>query len=243
MTADMRIANWNLKRAATKPRRDAIASTMAEIDSDIWVITETNDRITPADGFHLVAQTGNRVPEREGERWVSIWSRFEGEQRETRDAEYAACAVIPQSGRSLAIYGTVLPWRGSAWGKYPSTDATAYGAAMAAQSADWKQLAKSNDLCVAGDFNQDLSDLHYYWSRAARQHLRAALERCNLSAVTGGDADPVRRLTKGAEACIDHICLSPALKPRLTGEAVAWRPLVGGRHISDHPGVHIDLAD
>lgn len=52
----MRIATWNLERPSRRswkrlPRQRA---RMAEVDADIWVLTETRASIAPADGFRGV---------------------------------------------------------------------------------------------------------------------------------------------------------------------------------------------
>jgi hypothetical protein len=163
-----------------------------------------------------------------------------------RDEKYSACAIITlSSGALLAVFGTVLPWRGSRWRGLPSANACAFDAALGVQSQDWRDLNADRSLaglCVAGDFNQDLSATHYYWSRAARRSLRAALENNDLVALTAGDADPVRVQSNNAAACIDHICLSSAIASR-TDEPHAWSPVIDGHRLSDHPGIQVDIFD
>jgi endonuclease/exonuclease/phosphatase family metal-dependent hydrolase len=89
---------------------------------------------------------------------------------------------------------------------------------------------------VAGDFNQDLADTHYYGSRANRRQLTAALQRAGLVALTGSGGDPVR-MGSAPNACIDHICMSAS--PRWLFRSVSrWPDLSNAdRRISDHFGV------
>ena len=237
----MRIANWNLERASSAWRRDAIMKKIACVDADIWILTETRDSLTPGATHSCVASSRSRAL---GERWISIWSRYPGVQRPTSDDEYAACAILDVGARGqIALYGMVLPWAGSTWGGHPSANATAYRGAVDAQSGDWIALGKAfTDVCVAGDFNQDLSTKHYYWSAEARRVLRAALTKSNLEAMTGGEDDPVRRITDGAAACIDHVCLSSSLASRSSGGAQAWSGTIDTRRVSDHPGIYVDLT-
>jgi endonuclease/exonuclease/phosphatase family metal-dependent hydrolase len=213
--------------------------------ADIWVLTETRLSMSPGAAYRCVASSGARQAIGSGsERWVSIWTSLpEGERRDTRDPEYAACAVFPvPSGGTIAVYGTVLPWVGHVWRGHPSNGARAFCAALSAQAQDWRELAGEEvALCVTGDFNQDLSERHYYGSATGRRQLRNTLSECGLTAVTAGADDPVRRLGDGAHACIDHVCLSDALRARMAEPARAWLPERDGRRLSDHPGITVEL--
>lgn len=243
----LRIATWNLERATTAQKRLDAQERMAEWDADIWVLTESRDDVVPRGQFRAIARSALRPGGSRDERWVTIWTRVEDADAAslpTQDSEFTACATFPGMPRGpLTVYGTVLPWSGSIWRGYPSAGAVAYGAAIDVQAIDWRELGERGEVCVAGDFNQDLVDRHYYWSGAAREHLARALNASQLTAATGGDTDPVRRLTDGAAACIDHICLSPSLNSRLASPPIAWASERGGRRISDHPGVMVVLAD
>lgn len=218
-----------------------------QIDATIWVLTESRDSVSPGAGFRLVAKSQANVRGENDERWVSIWTSLpDSRSRPTRDEEFAACAEIVVGRSVLAVYGTVLPWRGSKWREHDSANASAYRAALAAQVADWRDLrgeAGANGLCVTGDFNQDLSDKPYYWSQGTRQLLEHSLAQLELVAVTRHPIDPVRELMGGERACIDHICLSRNVADRQIGRAHAWAPTHGERELSDHPGVWIELAD
>jgi hypothetical protein len=240
----IRIANWNLRRAGEGRQAD-LRWCMQQQEADIWVLTETRLSMSPGDSYRCIASSDVRQAIGSGaERWVSIWTSLPGgEQRRTGDSEYSACAVLADpSGGILAIYGTILPWAGHSWGGHPSAGARAYCAALAAQAEDWRRLAEETEaVCVTGDFNQDLSDKHYYMSAEARRQLRRTLSECGLTAVTGGADDPVRRLGDGTHACIDHICLSSALESRMTGRSTAWPAKRDGRTLSDHPGVLVEL--
>lgn len=242
----LRIANWNLDRARVPLRRDSIREQVAAVQAHIWVLTESRDAMDPGTGYRRVAESLAHARGDNDERWVSIWTNLSGATwRQTSDEEYAACAIIDISPAArLAVYGTVLPWRGSVWLDRPSAKACAYGAALSVQAQDWSELRRQSDLvgvCVAGDFNQDLSDTHYYWSDAARELLRRALDANELCATTSDPTDPVRKMSEGREACIDHICISRSLVGRQTGGAHAWSPVVKGRALTDHPGVWIEL--
>jgi len=103
-------------------------------------------------------------------------SHFFGSTVQTKDPERTACARIESpDGFILYVYGTVLPWRGSTWGEFPSAGGKAFTKALAVQKADWSDLLTNHpeaSLCVDGDFNQDLLDSrHYYSSKIGRKAL------------------------------------------------------------------------
>ena len=244
----LRIANWNLDRATESWRRDCIRERMAKVNAQVWVLTESRDSVAPGTAYDRVAESVAYARGDNDERWVSIWTSLSNAiPLKTRDERFSACAIInTAAGVAVAVYGTVLPWRGSTWRDVPSAGARAYKAALHAQAQDWRELVETpwlRGVCVAGDFNQDLSDTHYYWSREAQALLRREFVACKLDATTGDPTDPVRRVTDGAAACIDHICLSRGLLDRQSGKSRAWLPIEHGRTLSDHPGVWIELKD
>ena len=154
-----------------------------------------------------------------------------------------AVRVVPPIGTPLAVYGTVLPWLGSSWRGIPSEDGRAFAAALEVQASDWRGLRASHadhDLLVCGDFNQDLSDKHYYGSAANRERLRAALELAGLKALTGGENDPVQTECP-TRACIDHICLSANALWRAVGVRRFPQLDAPDKRVSDHFGVVIEL--
>jgi hypothetical protein len=242
----IRIANWNLDRASSGERARRIHELIDEVQADIWVLTETRDSVCPGDGYRQVAGSAANARGDNDERWVSIWTRLAvADARPTNDEEFSACAVIQHDEvGSLAVYGTVLPWRGSVWREHRSADAAAFRAALQAQARDWNRLRddpRVNAVCVAGDFNQDLSAKHYYWSATARSALRAALLECDLTPLTADDDDPVRSRTNGKDACIDHICITSSLATPAVSIS-ARLPIVDGHRLSDHPAIIADLS-
>ncbi|MEI6236139.1 MAG: endonuclease/exonuclease/phosphatase family protein [Planctomycetota bacterium] len=243
----IRIANWNLDRATEKWRQKAIHIELENINADIWILTETRDSISPGHGFKRIAcsQSDSSGEHEADESWVSIWSRLPlVEEFTTTDPVYSACATIKLPNKMpLTVFGTVLPWRGRSWNGHPSAGAIAFSAALNVHQGDWEAIRKKHEgaLCVVGDFNQDLSEKPFYWSRKAFHALNRAIKDSELVAVTGFDADPVRTLTDGEKACIDHIFFSNRLVSENSTRSEAWAPNVGGRKLSDHPGVFVNL--
>lgn len=241
----MRIANWNVNHARESGRRDALRKVMDSIGADVWILTETHASLEPRPHYRCIARSAASAELNKDESWVSIWSRIPlFEARSTADPTFSAAATLKRGdGSALTVFGTVLPWRGRRWGGFPSAGARAFEEALRCQQADWAAATRDprNAVCVAGDFNQDLSTKPYYWSRKAYDLLRAALRESGLTAATGDPTDPVRSLTNDAAACIDHICLSQSLTELRAARSVAWSPTLDGRVLSDHHGVYVDV--
>lgn len=234
------MATWNLQRPVQRSRRERIEAQLRLIEADVWILTETVVDLSPGDGYQCVTSIGSDRRCRADEAWIAIWSRLPltplllcGDR--VRSA--AALVTLPDCP-PLVFCGTVLPWRGSRWGDHPSAGARAFEAALAAQQTDWGRLRKAHgELCVAGDFNQDLSGKPYYWSGRARHLLQASLEANSLRCATA-DPDPVRTLTNGIRASIDHICIP---KRWSSSKAEAWDMGAGSNRLSDHYGAYIDV--
>jgi hypothetical protein len=241
------LATWNLARPF-KPgarRNSLIADHMGRVAADVWILTETHDSITPWPDLGGVSTNGSDRPSAPGERWVTLWTRFPLEPLPTTSdpVRSVAARIFPPQSVPLIVYGTVLPWLGSKWRGISSVDGEAFAAALETQASDWRALTNAypdHDLVVAGDFNQDLANSHYYGSRANRQRLRDALERAGLLALTAGEKDPVRAQSAPL-ACIDHICLSAGSRWRPTA-TYRWpdhpKP---DRRLSDHFGIAVSL--
>jgi hypothetical protein len=76
MNHTITIATWNLARpgAARYRRNQAILDKIAEVNADIWVLTETNESIQ-IDGYSCLATPATSL-RRPGERATMIWSRW-----------------------------------------------------------------------------------------------------------------------------------------------------------------------
>ncbi len=243
----LRIATWNVERPklSEATRRARLLEAMQTMPADIWVLTETHTAFSPVPGFASVRTQGVDRPGEPGETWVAIWSRFPMQPvAQTSDpCRAVAVRITPPDSRDLIVYGTVLPWLGSAWQGIPAVGGAAFSAALAAQLADWLSMQQDNpgcDFILAGDLNQDLATSHYYGSRKNRIALQTALITAKLQCLTAAALDPVPKHAP-SRASIDHICASKGLTP--IGPAVSWpmtdRPQ---RNLSDHFGVLAELA-
>ena len=55
--------------------------------------------------------------------------------------------VQPPGRRPIIVYGTVLPWIGSSWGKFPASKGEAFAAALEVQKQDWTRLQADHREC------------------------------------------------------------------------------------------------
>jgi hypothetical protein len=241
----LKLATWNVERPTQPRRRIALRSYIDSVDADVWVLTETHDDLV-LELPHVHSSTPGRDDGiNQQERWVSIWSRYPIQALSCSDPTRTAAAVVtPPDADPFIIFGSVLPWMGSAWRAHPSAGGVAFREAVACQLKDWRRFRREFPdaaLFVLGDLNQDLADSHYYGSRANRAVLEAALNELGLTAVTGGSADPVRR-DAGPRALIDHIC---ALKDSgwTPNAPVRWPETPAPQRVlSDHFGVVVEFT-
>ncbi len=244
----LKIANWNLERVEPSLGRcSAIRRHMANVDADVWILTETHDQVAPGDDY---SATFSGEPDRQskpGERWVGIWSRLPVQPLPSFASDSARCAaarlVHPTHG-DIVVYGCVLPWHGSTWRGIPSLGGAAFAVALDLQRADWRRLRNAfpnASLIVAGDFNQDLAARHYYGSRKNRRLLEDTLEEAELEVVTAAGNDPVAR-DSAPYACIDHICVSRSSQWRLLSTKRWPDSSMPEKRLSDHFGIVVELG-
>jgi endonuclease/exonuclease/phosphatase family metal-dependent hydrolase len=250
----LRIATWNVERPkrSEATRRDRLLKAIQSVQADIWILTETHTSISLGPDFTAVStQQADRAHE-SGESWMAIWSRFPMELAAPTSDPCRAISVriMPEGGRSLIVYGTVLPWLGSPWQEIPAAGGAAFSAVLSAQCADWLSLQQENpdcDFILAGDFNQDLGTSHYYGSKQNRLALQSAIPlegfaiaTAKLRCLSAAALDPVPKHAP-SNASIDHICVSKGLHP--VGCSISWptteKPQKG---LSDHFGVLAELA-
>ena len=240
----MRIATWNLEslRRLTPERDAAFRQAMANVDADVWVLTETWNDFPPLLGYQLVAQSSEatdlkRWPNR---CWVSIWARVSLAAYALQvhsQPDRLACGRFEMPGRrDIVVIGTVLPWgNDTLW-----SGAAGFCAALAAQATEWERLRGGPDSCtflVAGDFNLAIPYQRYYGSRRGAEALAETMQRHNLVCLTPGN-EPMKE-----EPRIDHICMERnGLKSSVVPQAGAWTiPMIDEKPVTDHVGVFVDL--
>jgi endonuclease/exonuclease/phosphatase family metal-dependent hydrolase len=243
----LRIATWNVERP--KPRGwkipPAQRERMAEVNADIWVLTETHvDHQPTAEHTHSAFSPPHPERRPDHERWVGIWSRWPLieliDPQAHRRGSLAVEVTTPWG--PVIVYGTVLAWANERhfddgqsapmWG--------VHNAEVHRQTAEWVAIANSNPgvpFVVAGDFNQDRDGSGWYGSAQARHAVTDGLAAAGLECVTAFDAVAEGRLSR---PLIDHVCLSHDWAYRTTVE-LAERVDVLGRRLSDHPTVTVEI--
>lgn len=244
-----RVATWNLQRCAATKRRqaDAQAQRMADVDADIWVLTETYvDRSPGADfaGVHSPPHPTRRSTA--DERFTSIWSRWPivevGDPASRRRGTIAATVTTPFG--PLIVYGTVIPYaheRHHDDGR-PATSWEVHLAEIGRQEAEWNMLRTRHPdvpLIVAGDMNQARSGRpRAYGTTNTRAALTGAMQSAGLRCLTEGDFVAAGVLQRSS---VEHILVSNHLSGM--GPALVWdRSDTGDRKLSDHPTVAVDLT-
>jgi hypothetical protein len=112
----LRIATWNLMEPpASGTRREELLKKVKEIDTDVWVFTETHPSFSPGENYCCVSRSDAATePGCDSiKHWVAIWvkSPLKATYEATSDHYRTACAKISlPNGQSAYIYGTVLPW-------------------------------------------------------------------------------------------------------------------------------------
>ncbi|MED5373917.1 MAG: endonuclease/exonuclease/phosphatase family protein [Myxococcota bacterium] len=239
----LRVGTWNLERLKRldSERHRRQRAWMDRVGAELWILTETHREL---ERFGARGVLSAPAPElTEAEAWVGIWSRHPLEPLQAvGDPTRSAGALLRLPTGPVIVAGSVLPWRGRAWGDQPAAGAVAFCAALEAQARDWaawREASPGAPFILAGDLNQDLAHFAYYQSAAAKEALGEVLERAGLRCLTGHESDPVALATSGRRASIDHICVA-GLAAR--GQPQIWPPSgePEGR-TSDHVGVAVEL--
>lgn len=240
----MRIATWNLDHVRPGGRRtQRIRDAINWVGADVWVLTETHREFSPGESYVSWASSVEAQDRPQGECWVSIWVRrgisaaplrLFGEPQRS-----AAVRITGVSGRDLAVFGTVLPWRGDCVSSVRG--ATRFEEAVSWQQRDWLALTNEADLCIAGDFNQELSAGGPVGTKRGMAVLNAVLASHSLVCLTANASDPL--LQRGWRTSIDHILVSKRLAKNASVVAT-WpeeHPLPSG--MPDHYGVCAALGN
>jgi hypothetical protein len=238
----MRIGTWNVWHAYEN-RLPAIKEVLDAHPAHLWVFTETHDDLAPANCKNVAKSTERPKLSfniRDGSRWVSIWSAFDGEQVfvEGGDNERTAIALLNLgSGRQMVVYGTVLPWEGDR--RIPGW--TEFLRVVPQQCEEWRKLRQRYPdaaLCIAGDYNTDMIGQlgQYGGTGPGVDSIKSCFAECGLFWAT----TPERIAGKLAKDPIDHIALPRAWQERTT-VVDAW-PANKPLH-SDHSGLVVLVED
>lgn len=235
----MRIGTWNVEYAAVEAKNRLRLQRLHQADADIWVLTETHDRLD-LPGYAAVSSPPSR---RGGGRWVTIWSRLPVvETIPTIDPDRTVAAIVEAPPGPMVVYGTVMPWHSDPGREGTAKNWTEHYRVIPEQGVEWRRLLERHPgvhLCVAGDLNATVGYSGYYGTKFGRQLLADALDGAGLVCVT--------REENGREGLvvrpfIDHVCMSRELGESAT-IVDAWEGTVDGVRLSDHSGVVVVVTD
>lgn len=189
----MKIATWNVERLKHRKSLDKILSAIDDIQADILVLTETDERIEPnyRYSFHTPklcdAPPNLHMPGRYKdyavadayavtENRVSIYTNYPCiKQYETYDKYTALCVELETEAGNLLVYGTIIGIIGNRDESFMKD--------LLLQTQDYERLSKIGNMCVCGDFNCSFSD-NYYFTNLGRDTLLSSFAQNRISMLT-----------------------------------------------------------
>ncbi|MUG98780.1 hypothetical protein F7734_43415 [Scytonema sp. UIC 10036] len=233
MLTSLRIATWNLEKPSPNgwSKNPSILEKIHEINADIWILTETNDAINPGEYYSQAASYSK--PEWNGFKRTTIWSRLPIMRNwQTYDPWTGVCAEIFTPIENLLVYGTIITYAHDGVLNQEAKIWERHYESIQSHSRDWRKLNKLLPLCVAGDFNEALSQPFSYGTPKGREMLNKGLEQSNLVCVTANNELGYN---------IDHICLSLKWAKRVKNVNKWQAYKTNGNPVTDHFGVFVDL--
>jgi len=218
----MKIATWNVERPYKNNRRvSAIEKCLKEIDSDIVILTETNELLDFGSGYtsyHSAIPSDAMYMPRE--KRVSIYSRYEAIEKITVSNDSTSlCISLKTPLGELSVYGTVIGIYGNRTKEFTEN--------LSEQVNDFVRISSTNSLAICGDLNISFSD-NYYFTENGRQVLTTTFKNSGLV-----------NLTAGIPENIDHIILPENFIQDRKIDVECWNI---DKKISDHIGVAITVS-
>ena len=219
----MRIATWNVERLKHKTALAEMKRSIGNVDADILVLTETDQRLHPEYRFcyetskmaayepDIYAPTENRV---------SIYTDYPCiRQHTTYDANTAICVELETEKGNIIVYGTIIGVYGNRHSSFMPD--------LERQMGDLLRLSRlDTPVCFCGDYNCSFSD-NYYFTSAGRNAILNGLNTCNISI-----------MTKRQPECVDHIALTEGFVGNGKVEIAEWNQM---KTLSDHKGIVISF--
>lgn len=244
MVGGVKVGTWNVAYGRGPIVNQRRRSELDRHPADVWVLTETHASLSPGDDYesfstHARPAAGNAKLDHDSA-WVTIWAKSMLRPRlledVTSDPVRTVAVAITIDQRSVAIYGTVLPW-------YTDSGPRTADMEIERQAKEWSACRGDHaGLIVAGDFNLDLGLKHYYGSARAKAAMRGALRDNGLSAVTTSKHHVGHCGPNKACSLIDHIAATGRLAQRGTTNPIIFGPrTIDNKPLSDHSGVVVDL--
>jgi hypothetical protein len=235
----MQIATWNLERGGrTKAAQAAQAVALKELRTEVTVFTEPGSRFHAGHG--VVTSPPTRPRSREAEPWIAILGEGVEPVLDLPYDRLAAAAKVTAGGRSMIVYGTVLPWltvltHAPEVVQAGESSFDAFVRVLKEQVTDILELQRKYDMPLvwAGDFNQSLSGLLAGGSLARRRALVEALDRLGMAAWNGEAQHALPELR-----AIDLICGPRHLVPLSVTRLDPTRDAV---KMTDHAGYSVEI--
>lgn len=220
---------------------------MAEVDADIWVLTETHVGHAPSDDHrHVVFSPPSPGRVDDPERWTAIWSRWPLTELTDPAPHHhgTVAATVETPAGPLIVYGTVIAWANEPTldDGTPATMWKVHLAEIERQGSEWKAIRSrypAVPLVVAGDFNQNRDGHQWYGTTEGRERLGDALEQAKLTCLTA--IDVVAKGLLESDRLIDHVCVTDDLKDDHKVHCMEKVDDMEQR-LSDHPTVIVDLT-
>lgn len=245
----VKIGTWNLERPKKNSWKKVPAqlSQLADVDADIWILTETRPDYKPSNA-HLHSACSPSDPERlTGEEcWTAIWSKWPLDEIKDPASHKrgSVAAIVETPYGKLIVYGTVLAWHAERINDKGEEvrNWQVHMDEVRRQGSEWVQIReKYPDLpmVVAGDFNQSRDGSRWYGTKAVREELSKKLDLANLRLVTEDDAVKKRWLKD--QHLVDHIGLSSDVS--LVGDPLCRERInEDGVRMSDHPLIAVNIT-
>ncbi len=224
----LKIATWNIERLKVKSKLDDIITACDEIDADILVLTEADERIRLPGYAYCYCTKPPVDPNPEDisvdygptERRVIVYTKTPCvEQYTTYDESTAICLEFEMERGNLLVYGSII-------GIYGNRSPYFWNE-LNRQLADIKGLVDDgHQVCVLGDYNCSFAD-KYFGSDDARKKILGCYK----------DYD-IKLLTKDRMECIDHIAISSGFLGCAEAEISEWNC---DRSLSDHKGIAVEF--
>ncbi|MCD7827620.1 MAG: endonuclease/exonuclease/phosphatase family protein [Clostridiales bacterium] len=224
----MKIATWNVERLEHKSKLGAIVSACQREDADIFVLTETDERIRLSGYpfcYSTVPPLDHELPPylmpvhyAPTERRVMIYSKYPCiRQHSTYDESTAICVELETEYGNLLVYGSIIGIHGH---RKPFFMDELHG-----QMTDLRRLAaEGHQICFLGDYNCSFADNYYPNSTG-----KAAILECFAET-------DISLLTSDRRECIDHIAVSKRFIGNFMPSITEWNL---DKELSDHKGIAV----
>jgi exonuclease III len=220
----MKISTWNIERLKHGNSLGEIIQICEQKQSDILVLTETDDRVKPY--YQYCFQTQNTINEgrlsyKDTETRVSVFTNYRCiRQHPTFNPYMAVCVELDTAQGVILVYGTIMGVYGNRHSSY-LTD-------LKKQIEDFSNLLTfGKPLCICGDFNCSFAD-NYYFTKTGRDSILKFFNENNITILTSDRSE-----------CIDHIAVSDSFIKNKDILIDEWNY---NKALSDHKGISVQIG-